>query len=145
VTVEGEIAGVAFKGRIDILCPDAIVDVKTTNSIEPRLFGRTFSVFHYGKKMAIYRELVRQSTVGIRDVKIIAQEVQDDFDNCLIPIPDIVLDNELTKVVKLVERYKECLATDRWPGVDGGKDEIDLHIPQWAMEDSGDELVEWSE
>jgi len=145
VTVLGEIECVEFKGRIDILKPSAIVDLKTTNDVTPRLFGRIFANFHYGEKLAIYRELVRQNTAGERDVFIIAQEPDGDFDNCVIPIPDAVLDNGLERVKRLVRKYKECLATNVWPGVDGGEDEVPLYVPQWAMEDSGDELVAWSE
>jgi len=145
VTVLGEIEGVEFKGRIDILKPNAIVDLKTTNDVTPRLFGRTFANFHYAEKLAIYRELVRQNSVGIRDVFIIAQEPDGDFDNCVIPIPEVVLDNGLERVQRLVRDYKQCLATDVWPGVDRGEDEVALYVPQWAMEDAGDELVEWSE
>jgi hypothetical protein len=145
VTVLGEIEGVEFKGRLDILQPSAIVDLKTTNDVTPRTFGRTFANFRYGEKLAIYRELVRQNSVGLRDVFIIAQEPDGDFDNCVIPIPDVVLDNGLDRVQRLVRKYKECLASNVWPGVDGGEAEIPLYVPQWAMEDSGEELVEWSE
>ena len=40
-----------------------------------------------------------------------------------------------------MRRYKEAKQTDCWPGVDGGKDAVELYIPQWAMEDAGDDLV----
>lgn len=76
------------------------------------------------------------------EVKIIAQEVGGDFDNCLIPIPEIILENAMTRVRGVLRQYKQCLDSGRWPGVDGGNDEIDLYLPQWAMEDAED--LDWS-
>jgi len=70
VTVYGEIEGVECKGRMDLLATDVIADLKTTHDVSD--FGRTTMKFGYLFKMAFYRELVRQNTVGLRDVKVIA-------------------------------------------------------------------------
>lgn len=144
LTVLGEICGVQFKGRIDGLTPEAIVDLKTTASVEPSQFGRSFANLHYGLKLAIYRDLIRQS-IADRDVVVIAQETSGDFDTVVYDVPSCVLDNGLIKAKRIIEDYKHARKTGDWCGVDRGQTRMPLLVPQWAMEDSGDELVEWSD
>lgn len=143
VTVTGEICGVPFRGRIDALAPGYVIDLKTTDNVEPRSFGRTFANLYYGMKLAIYRELVRQNSCE-RQVKIIAVEKAGDFDCCVYDVPGPVLDNELAKVFMLVQRYKRALDSGIWPGVDDGEDSVQIYIPQWAQEDAGGELIQWA-
>jgi len=142
VTVYGEICGVECKGRLDMLNMDTIADLKTTPNVHKKAFGRIFSNLNYAFKLAFYRELLRQNWGGVFEVKLITQELTGDFDNALVPVPAIVLDNAWDKVVEVMQAYKRCLETNTWPGVDGGKDYYELDIPNWAME--GDEEFDWS-
>lgn len=141
VTVECEIEGIAFKGRIDALTDDCIVDLKTTADVSPLVFGRRFFTLGYDFKLAIYRELIRQNREGGDSVKVIAQEPAGDFDNCLHPIAPEVLDMAWTRVLQVIRDYKQALETDRWPGVDGGLDEVDLYVPSYVFDDA----IDWSE
>lgn len=143
VTVYGEILGVPFKGRLDLLNSTTIGDLKNTNSVHKRAFGRTFANLHYAFKLSIYRELVRQNTNGVLDVQLITQELGGDFDNALVPVPDIVLDNAFSQVLNVVKTYKDCLTSNRWPGVDEGKDFYELYLPQWTLEDAED--LDWGD
>ena len=143
VTVFGDILSVPFKGRLDLLNATTITDLKTTNSVHKRTFGRMFANLHYAFKLSIYRELVRQNTDGVLDVMLITQELDGDFDNALVPVPDIVLDNAFSQVKDTVRKYKECLASNRWPGVDGGEDYYELYLPQWTLEDAED--LDWGD
>ena len=141
VTVYGEICGVECKGRLDLLNETTIGDLKTTPNVHKKAFGRRFSDLRYDFKLAFYRELVRQNWNRELSVQLICQELSGDFDNTLVEVPEIVLDNAWSKVVEVMTQYKQCLATDRWPGVDGGKDYYELQIPNWAMD--GDEEFDW--
>ncbi len=141
VTLEGEIAGVPFKGRVDALKPSVIIDLKTTADVEPRVFGSRFFKLGYDFKLSIYRELVRQSTEGLREVKVIAQEPGGDFDNVVHTVPSEVLDAAFSRVLHTVHRYKQCVESGVWPGVDGGEDEIDLHVPDYVLHQD----LDWSE
>lgn len=146
VTITGEIAGVPFKGRIDLLRRKRplIIDLKTTADCSKHAFGRVFARLHYAEKLSIYRELVRQEIGKVPDVAIITQEPSGDFDNAYVPVPEIVLDNAYSKVLMLVAAYIRARDSDCWPGVDGGRDRYELVIPQWSMEDADEEL-DWSE
>ena len=60
-----------------------------------------------------------------------------------VPVPDIVLDNAFERVEAVVKQYKSCLASGRWPGVDGGSDYYELYLPQWTLEDAED--LDWGD
>jgi hypothetical protein len=148
VTVYGEICGVPCKSRLDLLSSYPrklkIGDLKTTPNVHKKAFGRRFSDLRYDFKLAFYRDMVRQNVEksGNIEVELITQELTGDFDNALVPVPEIVLDNAWSKVVEVMTQYKQCLQTNTWPGVDGGKDYYELEIPNWAMD--GDEEFDWS-
>ena len=148
VTVYGEILGVECKGRLDLLNLGGrkikIGDLKNTVNIHKRAFGSVFMRLRYDFKLAFYREMVRQNVErsGEIEVELITQELTGDFDNAIVPVPAIVLDNAWTKVVEVMTDYKRCLETNVWPGVDGGKDYYELDIPNWAMD--GDEEFDWT-
>jgi exodeoxyribonuclease VIII len=148
VTLSGEILGVPCKGRLDLLRVDSrrglITDLKTTASVDKHMFGRVFMRMRYDFKMAFYRELVRQQTGEVYNVSVICQEPSGDFDNALVPVPAIVLDNAMTKVYSVMQDYIKARDSDFWPGVDGGRDEYELAIPNWAMEDEDDEPIDWA-
>lgn len=64
----GEIAGVPFKGKIDMLYPEKIVDIKCMKDTEDIWNNATktrvpfYSYYGYSIQAAIYQELVRQAT-----------------------------------------------------------------------------------
>ncbi len=142
VTVLGEIDGIECKGRIDLLHPSKIVDLKNTADVSERKFKRIFDDLGYAFKLAMYRELVRQNTVGVRDVEIIAQETSGDFDNVLYTLPSDWLDDAMNDVMRVIAMYKQSLATGVWPGVDGGQDRVELERPYWQKKEA--DQSDWS-
>lgn len=143
VTVLGEIEGVKFKGRIDLL-GRAIVDLKNTNDVSPNLFGSVFARLRYDWRLAIYRDLVRQITGKVLDVYIIAQEDSAPFDTVVYPVRDQVLDNAIDQVKETIRKFSKCESSELWPGVDGGEDYLELRLPQWFLGD-GDDGLDWSD
>ena len=146
VTLIGEIAGVPFKGRVDLLREKRplIIDLKTTANIEKHAFGRQFMNLGYDWKLAIYRELVTQKLGKKPDVAVITVEPGGDFDCAYVPVPEIVLDNAWPRIMATLAKYVACKNSGVWPGVDGGQDRYELFIHNWAMEDDADEPVDWS-
>lgn len=143
VTLLGEIAGIPFKGRVDMLRRKRplITDLKTTADCNKHAFGRIFARLHYDMKLAIYRELATQELGEQPDVAVITQETSGVFDNAFVPVPHIVLDNAWSRVESLLIAFHKANKTGQWPGADGGKDRYELAVPQWAMEDADEELV----
>ena len=144
-TLLGEIHGVPFKGRVDLLRVKRplVVDLKTTKDCHKSAFGKQFMRLRYDMKLAIYRELATQRLGEKPEVAVITQEVEGDFDNTFVPVSDAVLDNAWGKVVKLLAKYVEAKKENYWPGVDGGKKLYELVIPNWAMEE--DDEMDWSD
>lgn len=140
VTVIGEIEGVPCKGRLDLLSPSTICDLKTTYDVSQ--FDRTFNQLEYAFKLSIYRELVRQNTVGIRDVKVIAQETKDDFDNAMFIVPSELLDLTFSRVLLVVNQYKQSIDRNEWLGWDRGELELPIELPYWARKKLED--VDWT-
>jgi hypothetical protein len=140
VTLHGKVEGIEFKGRVDLLHPTCIADLKTTYDVAQ--FGRTFASLEYAFKLSIYRELVRQNTVGLRDVKVIAQETKGDFDNAMFVVPSEVLDHAYSRVLLVIAKYKQALASNVWHGWDEGVDELDVEIPYWYKRKLED--IDWS-
>lgn len=137
VTLEGVIAGVEIKGRVDILCPGIIADLKTCNSIDNRVFGMDCCKYGYNFKMALYQELVRQNTCE-RQCVYIAVEKSPPYDVCVRPIPDDLLAVKLREAIKIIERYKRCIELGVWPGVDQGNDDELLYVPEYEYEEEPD-------
>lgn len=127
VTVTGVIEGIRFKGRIDLLQTDTIGDIKTTVTCDPFQFSRQFRNLRYCHKLAIYRELVRQSLDRVLPVEIIAQEKRAPFDVVVFPIPEDKLDEAFEEVRSTVLDYRLAMETDHWPGRDGGLSFVELH------------------
>ena len=136
VTVVGEIEGVVCKGRIDILHPTALVDVKTAADVGPYQFSKYAVNAGYLFKQAIHRELVRQMTGRTLPVYYIAVESSAPFDCAVFEFSggdEQVFDQELENVKRLLRKYRECLESEGWPGVDEGGGYVRFHIPDWAM------------
>lgn len=139
VTLTGEIDGVPFKGRVDLLRDGVIADLKTTKDVAQ--FGRTFFELSYAFKLSIYRELARQNGYDC-EVKVIAQETKDDFDNALFVVPSELLDTAMSNVMLVIAQYKQAMETGVWPGWDRGEKEVALEIPRWAQKQM--EALDWS-
>lgn len=139
----GEIEGVACKGLMDLLSQCWLADVKTSMSVNPRQFGSTAAKLNYPFKLAFYRELARQNGYPIDTVYLIAVESKGPFDCVVSEVPDVVLDNAMDEVRRVLREYKKCLASNVWPGTSGGV-VVPLTIPLWAMGDE-DAEIEWSE
>lgn len=135
VSLLGEICGIEFKGRLDIVGDGYFADLKTCADIRPHQFGRSAANLSYDFKLAIYRELFRQNFHGTPDVVILAQQIGGDFDTCVIEVDQIVLDNAWSEVEEVARKYKRALRENVWPGVDEGKPSIPLVVPNWKMRD----------
>ena len=147
VTLLGEIEGVECKARLDLVNVKLgrLVDLKTCSDASENGFGRDFAKFRYGFQLAFYRELYQQNFGDVPDVNVIAVETSEDYDCANHAVPECILDTGLMQVRKTMERYKRAKQTNVWPGVDAGKTVLDLYVPQWSMEDAGEDLVGFEE
>lgn len=108
----GEIAGVPFKGKLDILHPDRIVDFKTTGSFRKQFsedLGSYVSfaeAWRYDIQGAIYQELVRQNAGKRLPFYLAAVTTEPVPDIAIIEIPQADLDSALAEVKYWAPKYQ---------------------------------------
>ena len=114
VIMTGEIGGVKYKIKIDCLKEDCIVDQKVMSSYKDLIWvekdGRNVKVdfveaYGYDIQGAIYQEIVRQN-IGKKLPFILAVATKEDgVDKALIQIDQEYLDQALSLVTQVSERY----------------------------------------
>lgn len=127
--------GVQMRHRLDWIngTPTLIVDLKSTRSLQPRLFSADFYRFFYDVKLGLYQRAIEQVT-GIRyPVKVIVLEKKPPFDVAIMPVDDAVLERGARKGMEVLAKLKECIATDTWPGI--GSEDYVLQTPEWEMDE----------
>ncbi|MEM7315760.1 MAG: PD-(D/E)XK nuclease-like domain-containing protein [Planctomycetota bacterium] len=146
VTIQAELAGIPCKGRLDLLRIEGssaiIRDIKTCQSVEMFDFGKTFARYHYGFKLAFYRELLRAEGFEVTEVELVTVESVAPHDVAVVPISEIILDNQVSEIYRLLEKYERCWRSDNWPGVANGK-RYELHVPNWSMDENMG--LDWSD
>ncbi|HOF67761.1 MAG TPA: PD-(D/E)XK nuclease-like domain-containing protein [Candidatus Fermentibacter daniensis] len=129
--------GLACKGRLDwIAGEDAILDLKTTPSIEPRVFAAhawSMGYFHQG---AMYRDgYAASSGKGVLPpFGIIAVEKDPPHACRLYWLENDSLDRAREEYVSWLRRVRECTEAGAWPGPEPV--ETELAAPAWALTDN---------
>lgn len=136
VTLEGEIFGIPAKGRLDVVSValNHLTDLKNSRTAHLRRFERIACDLAYDFKLAWYRELWRQNYNTDPDVFVIVQEDDGDFDTCVRTIDAAELDIALEKIEEVCSKYKQCLKTGKWHGVDEGSPSVPL-IFNWKRDE----------
>lgn len=111
--VHGEIGGIEFKGLIDIYQPRVrIVDLKGVKDFAPiwdSNKGRKLnfiSYWGYDMQLAVYQELLRQTTGEDLPVYIAGITKESVSDIGIFEIPQAHLDKKLAEVAELAQRFQ---------------------------------------
>lgn len=124
----GEIAGVPFKGKIDNLYDDYIVDMKLmkdTKDIwdaEAHSFEPFYIYYEYYIQASIYRELVRQATGKTLEYYLAVVTKEDVPSKKVYHLSPKILDDALKIVKTLAPRYQEIKDHKREPDPCGSCD-----------------------
>lgn len=148
VSVFTDDCGVQCKGRLDWVNTDALVpvDVKFTNDIRPQKFGRIASGLAYTSKLACYhRWFAREHGVTLRPFQLLVIQLNDrrPHDCCICSVAEADLDYGWARARRMIDRVREAIERDDWPGVDGGAESVPLALPAWEI--PGEEEVEFNE
>lgn len=148
VVITGQIGDLEMKTRLDgLMLLDAqtamVWDVKTTSDVSTDAFARIFLRLGYGFSASVHVELLRQNGFEVNDYRIIAAEVDGDYDVRVLHVPYSVWENGLTRVEKVVDQYVTALVNDDWPGLPDGP----LVLPNWSMEQDEEEEdeLDWAD
>lgn len=141
-TIIGDINGLPAKCKCDALIQIAgadgarpahiLVDIKTTQSADPRSFAKDAATFGYFHQFAFYRRLCeQQATLGVQeDAIIIAVEKAAPFLCAVYRVPSVAIEVADRKIAALVERWWAVHDGDR----SGYSENIsELEPPRWWL------------
>lgn len=120
------------KCRLDYISDKAVVDLKTTGSVEAREFGKTVERYCYHGQAAFYMSGV-EATCGYQvppPFVFIAVESDPPHDVAVFTVSEDDLFLGETIVQDLMRRVVECTATGQWPG--RYSQAKPLLLPAWA-------------
>lgn len=128
--------GTLRKCRLDALCAGTLIpDVKTTQDARPDAFSRAIWDYRYHVQAAYYIDLCNM--VGIEKTAMAFIVVEPKPPYC---VAVYFLDDEAVEIGRQqyqanIQTYRNCLATDTWPGYSDEAQPIGL--PAWALKMSG--------
>jgi hypothetical protein len=136
ITVFDVEGSVQCRGRLDWVstAENCIVDLKTAKAVDARSFGRDFYGYFYDVKLGLYRRWLSRVSGKPWRVEVMCVENCEPYDVTVVPIDDAVLDRGADKGLKVIEMVEDCIKTDQWPGVAGGKPYY-LDTPVWEMDE----------
>jgi hypothetical protein len=120
--VKGDIQDIPFRGFVDAMSSECIVDIKTTQDGSPKGFARSVLNYGYHLQAAVYREIT-----GVDDYFIIAIENSSPFNICIYKLSPSYLDKGYSMLTDGIAQFKE------WDGEETGYDNnVTLELPSWA-------------
>jgi hypothetical protein len=139
VTVIGEIGGRPAKAKIDAIASvlngdgsvdTVIIDIKTTQSADPRTFAADAAKYGYFHQAAWYTRLLRQHRKYCEEFVIIAVEKNPPYLVAVFRVPSVAVSVADRKIEELAERWWCVKAGDR---TGYGQDIVELEPPKWWL------------
>ena len=118
--------GLTCKGRLDLLLPELIVELKTTRMrvADDRALTRVASTMGYHIKLAAYQDGISHITGEVLPVKIVFVEQIPPHDVRVLNVPASVLAQGWDEWQRLLGLIAECEAAGVWPGCDSGESDL---------------------
>lgn len=136
VTWTDPASGERCKARIDWWAKkqSALLDLKTSGSIDSFRFGAIAARLGYNSQLAFYYNAVRFGMgQACAEVAIVAVESKPPHDVAWFTVDDAALYAGQQEVARLIEQLQECRASNRWPGRYTEKQS--LLLPQYVYGD----------
>jgi hypothetical protein len=129
VTWTDAATGINCKGRADYIRGVQLVDLKTTRSLDPRDFQRTYHALGYYGQLAFYLRGLAANGAVAPECYLVAVESEPPHDVAAFrPTEDALYAGDV-EVAELLARLKSCIERDEWPGRYPNETELDL--PSW--------------
>lgn len=113
--------GLECKGRTDWLSPAEgggyhLVDLKTSRTADPRMFGRDAAKYGYHNQLAWYRAGARSNGLRIASVVIVVVESAAPHDVVVYTLMSDQIEKGESENTDLLGRVKACRESGKWPG-----------------------------
>jgi hypothetical protein len=129
-----EPTGLACKGRLDMLRPDFLIDLKSAHDPTPDAFQR--AAFNNGAitQVAFYQDgaVAARLLDGRINPYVIAVEKDPPYDVAVYQLDDEALAVGRSIYRRLMDRLLQCIEADHWPGC--APDVQTLSAPRWAVD-----------
>lgn len=138
-TILWEQDGVPMKARLDWLGNGRVADLKTTASANPDDFRRSIATFGYHVQQAIYEAAFAALNGSAPRFAFVAVESKAPYLVSVVELDEEAIDRGRVLMDRAVDLYRECKATDTWPGYE---QVYPVSLPNWALWDDDEEEVE---
>jgi hypothetical protein len=138
ITWTDEETGIACKGRIDWLSPIALVDLKTTNDLDPQRFAANAARMGYHCQLAWYGMGLRARGLDL-PAKLLAVETTEPHDVIVFSLDEDTLYAGEQEVRDLLSRVAAGRFSQQWPG--RAQEETPLALPSWAFPADEDDVA----
>jgi len=108
--------GIACKGRVDLLCPGAVLDLKSVPSLDAGQLARWICRMGYHLQLDHYAAGARANGHEVHRVGIIGVETKAPYDSALFWLSDATMMKAADERAELLLRLKGCMEVDFWPG-----------------------------
>lgn len=120
------------------------LSVKTSRNARPDVFAWDFFKFHYDMKEAIYRMLLPEAGLEVRNSWMLVIESERAHGIALLNLTEFggaggVLDLGKERAMHYIEQIARAVDADEWPGIPTGL--IDLHAPDKIHDDIAREII----
>lgn len=146
VTWTDEETGVPCKGRLDLIAPTYILDLKTTRMPTLWRIGSDVAAFRYHAQLAFYFDGAVAARLIPPDAdlpRILAVQTVEPYDVAPTHLGEAFLEAGRAHYRSLLRTYLDCRASDWWPGI--APHLTQLPMPQWAAgaTDDGFDAEDW--
>lgn len=144
VTLQAQMLGRAFRGRIDWLTTadgrTVLVDLKTTKDIRPFKFGADAFRYGYHIQFALYCDLWHALTGENPGFVVLAVENVPPYEPAVFEVPEEVIERGREEYTRLVQLLGECEAANHWPPA--AEAEQRLTLPSYAYEQEDNDIAD---
>jgi hypothetical protein len=128
--VEDPETGLQLKCRADFLVGNSDVDLKTCVDASPAGFAKAVANYGYDIQAAMTLDICALLGLGIEHFIFIAAEKEPPYAVGVYELDSRAIEIGRNKYRRLLNRYLECVTTDKWPAYSANIEYLSL--PAWA-------------
>jgi PDDEXK-like domain of unknown function (DUF3799) len=131
VTVYTDIEGIPAKARLDWYRNGIILDLKTTADASPEQFSRSCANFSYALQNSFYIDCCEAAGLEAHTLIFVTVESANPHLVSCYELDDRSIEWGRDHYRAALNKYRECITLDDWPGYDASIQTISL--PQWTL------------
>lgn len=131
VTIFTDIEGIPAKARLDWYRNGIILDLKTTVAADPDSFSKSCANFGYSLQCAWYLDCCDAAGLEAHSMIFITVENSAPYPVAIYEFDDVSIEYGRDHYRAALNKYRECIALDDWPGFPS--DITTISLPPWTL------------